>query len=127
MRTFKYRDIEYNSGKILKCGAFGTVKMSKIISIQQVVTVKSFNKNARNASNLAEMLTSDEMSGNSFSFCFGIVNPGKLLLECVFGETLREILSDDLGNFPNWKTACMDIVRGMRSLYVKDILYNTQK
>ena len=90
--------------------------MGRLISIQQVVPVKSFNKNASNAANLAKTLTLDEMSRNPFFlFSFGIAHPDKLLLECVFRETLREILSNDLGYFSSWKTACTDIVRGISS------------
>ena len=62
LRTFKRTDIDYNSGS----GVFGTVKMGRLISIQQVVAVKSFNKNASNAANLAKTLISDEMSRNPF-------------------------------------------------------------
>ena len=120
LRTFRHTDIEYNFGKGLGSGAFGTVKMGKIISMQEVVAVKSFNKNVSNVENLAETLISDEMSGNPiFSFCFGIVNPDKLLLECVFGETFTEILLHGLGNFPR-----ENIVKGMLSLHVKGILHN---
>ena len=125
LRTIKHTDIEYISGKELVSATFGTVKMGKIISIAQVVAVKPFNKNASNASNLVKTPISDEMSGHPFFlFCFVIVNPDNLLLKYVFGETLREILPDDLGNFQGWKTPCMDIVRGMSSLHVKGILHN---
>ena len=62
MPSFKYTDVSH--GKAIGSGAFRTLKLGYIVSIQQRVAIKSFCDKSSNQYILAEGLVYSEMSGN---------------------------------------------------------------
>ena len=61
--SFKYTDVLHR--KTIGSGAFGTVKLGYIVSMQQKVAIKSFCEKSSNQHILAEGLIYNEMSGNA--------------------------------------------------------------
>ena len=62
MPSFKYTDVLH--GKTTGSGAFGTVKLGYIVSMQERVAIKTFCDKSSNQHILPEGLVYSEMSGN---------------------------------------------------------------
>ena len=120
--SFKYTDALH--GKTIGSGAFGTVKLGYIVSMQQRAAIKSFCDKSSNQHILAEGLVYSEMSGNvNFPLFYGMLDNRCLITEYVSSsETLKIQLSEQ--NYSvNSKEVCIGIVRAIYSLHLKGIKY----
>ena len=95
MHVFTRNDLVFNEHEELGSGVFGVVRFGFIPSIQQRVPVKIFSEKLTQTEILAETKIALEMSGHpNFAYVFGIIEPNKLLMEYIDGETLSEIVKN---------------------------------
>ena len=108
----------------MSSGVFGVVGLGFIPSIQQRVGVKIFSEKLTQTEILAETKIALEMSGHpNFAYVFGIIEPNKLLMEYIDGETLSEIVKNKV-LVQHWKGVCLDLVRALQNLHNHGILHN---
>ena len=71
---------------------------------------------------LAKTKIALEMSGHpNFAYVFGIIEPNKLLMEYIEGETLSEIVKNKV-SLQHWKVVRLDLVRTLQHLRNDGIL-----
>ena len=122
--SFKYTDDLH--GKTIGSGAFGTVKLGYIVSMQQRAAIKSFCDKSLNQHILAEGLVYSEMSGNvNFPLFYGMLDNRCLITEYVSSSESLKIQLSEQNYSANSKEFCLGMVRAIYSLHLKGIKYTT--
>lgn len=112
----------------LGAGVFGEVREGHLKSINQKVAVKILSSKLSPADIRAEAMVALEMSGHpNFVFLFGLIQPNFLIFEfigsCENAPTIRHVITNCIPlNF--WKDVCLDLVRAIHHLHVKQLLHN---
>ena len=124
VNMFLKRDLILHQKDELGSGVFGILRSGFVPSIQQKVAVKVFSEKVTQADKLAEAKVGVEMSGHpNFPFVFGIIEPNKLLMEYIDGQTLSYLLKNEK-TLKYWKLVCLDLVRALQALHTHGILHN---
>ena len=86
--------------------------------------LKVFSEKLSQTDILAKTRKALEMSGHAnFAYVFGIIEPNKLLMEYIDGETLSEIVKNKV-SLQHWKVVRLDLVRTLQHLHNQGILHN---
>ena len=81
------------------------------------MAVKIFSEKVSQTDALAGTKVTFEMSGHpNFAYVFGIIEPNKLLMEYIDGETLSKIPKNKV-LFQHWKGVCLDLVGSLQNLH----------